>query len=387
MTVVESRSTGWIMSLSRRSFLGTLGAASAMAVASPLPLLSLPEPQHGQRSANFEKLVLLDSNENAYGMLPSALNSATAAVAHGNRYPEPWLFVEQVATYNKVKNEQVLHGYGSSENIAMVIAEFTGPSRKLITASPTYEVPGSLAKSLGAQVVTVPLTANYAHDLDGMLARVGNDTGVVYICNPNNPTATITPRRDIEAFLAKLPKNTYLMIDEAYHHFVNSPDYVSFLEKPVDDPRVIVLRTFSKVYGMAGMRLGYSVQAPELTKRMKRRQLTLDGNAVALAAGSASLNDDDGMHATAARIIADREAFMKEAEQRKLKVIPSQANFIMVETGRPVREMINHFRGKQISIGRPFPPMEQFIRVSLGRPNEMDQFWQAWDQLPAMAKQ
>ena len=367
------------MTLSRRSFLGTLGAASTVAVMHPLVSLALPEPQHGRRPANAADIVLLDSNENAYGMLASALKAGTAAVAHGNRYPEPWNFVEQVAAYHKVKTGNVLHGYGSSENIAIAIQEFTGPNRKLITATPTYEFPAGRARAMGVPVVTVPLTSSYAHDLDGMLAKVGNDTGMVYICNPNNPTASITPRRDIEAFLAKLPKSTYLMVDEAYHHFADSPDYVSFLEKPVDDPRLIVMRTFSKVYGMAGMRLGYSVQAEEITKKMQRWQIILNGNAVALAAGAASLNDDAGMKAVASRIISDRNAFLKQAARRKLKVIPSQANFVMMETGKPVREMITHFKSHDVAIGRPFPPMEQYIRVSLGQPGEMEKFWQAWD--------
>ncbi len=375
------------MSLSRRSFLGTIGAAGTVAAINPLFSVALPEPQHKPRPANDPNLVLLDSNENAYGMLPSAQKAGMAAVAHGNRYPEPWMFDEQVTAYHKLKPGQVFHGYGSSENIAAVIREFTGPGRKLITANPTYEYPGGHAKAMGVQVVAVPLTATYAHDLDAMLAKVGNDTGVVYICNPNNPTASITPRHDIETFLSKLPKNTYLMVDEAYHHFADSPDYVSFLDKPVDDPRLIILRTFSKVYGMAGMRMGYSVQTPEVTKKLQRWQIILNGSAPALAAASASLNDESGMRAVAAKIIADRNQFMKAAAQRKLKVIPSQANFVMMETGRPVRDMITQFKSHDVAIGRPFPPMEQYIRVSLGQPNEMEKFWQAWDALPTMARQ
>ena len=374
------------MSLSRRSFLGSLTAASALAVAGPLPSLAAPEPQRGRDLE--DGTALLNSNENAYGMLPAAQKAALAAVMHGNRYPESWHAEEHFSAYHKVKPAQVIHGYGSSENIAMAIRALTSLSRKLVTANPTYELPAMHAKALGVPIVTVPLTATYAHDLDGMLAAAGNDAGLVYICNPNNPTASITPRRDIEAFLAKLPKSIYVMIDEAYHHFAtDSPDYVSFLDKPIDDPRLIVLRTFSKVYGMAGMRLGYSVQPEAVGKLMKPWQLVLNGNAAALAAGYASLNDDAGMRAMAARIIADRDAFTNQAIARKLKVSPSHANFIMVETGRPVRDVITHFRGQQIAIGRPFPPMEQYIRVSLGLPNEMDRFWQAWDALPTVARQ
>ncbi len=374
------------MSLSRRSFLGTIGAASTLAVMPSFAHIIPPEQSYGHRVRGAD-LALLNSNENAYGMLPSAEKAALVAAPHANRYPEPWTLVERVTAYHKVKAGQVIHGYGSSENIGMIIHEFTSPTRKLITASPTYELPGMHAKAYGVPVVTVPLTATYAHDLDAMLAKVGNDTGVVYICNPNNPTASITPRRDIETFLSKLPKDTYLLLDEAYHHFADSPDYVSFLDKPIDDPRLIVMRTFSKVYGMAGMRMGYSVQAPAVTKRMQRWQVELNGNAVAIAAAMASLDDDAGMRATAARIIADRNEFMKQAAQRKLKTIPSQANFIMVETGRPVRQVIEHFRNQKVAIGRPFPPMEQYARISFGLPNEMERFWQAWDMLPTMARQ
>ena len=348
--------------------------------------IASPEPQR-VRHTNGGDIALLNSNENAYGMFPSAQKAAIAAVSNGNRYPEPWDFVERVAAYCKVKTPHVISGYGSSEHLAMAVRAFCSPSRKLLTASPTFELPEMHARVLGVPVVKVPLTSSYAHDLDAMLARAGGDTGLVYICNPNNPTASITPRKDIEMFLAKLPKSTYVVIDEAYHHFADSPDYISFIDHPVDDPRVIVLRTFSKVYAMAGMRLGYSVQSEATTKKLQAWQIANNGSNVTLTAGIAALNDDAAMRATAARIIADRNEFMKQCAQRKIKAIPSQANFVMVETGRPVRQVIDHFRKQNVAIGRPFPPMEQYARISFGLPNEMERFWQAWDMLPTMARQ
>src|SRR5690349_8095108 len=195
------------MSLSRRSFLGSLGAVSTLAVMPSFASLASPEPQRVRR-ANGSDMALLNSNENAYGMLPSAQKAALAAVANGNRYPEPWDFVEHAASCCKVKTAQVISGYGSSEHLAMAVRAFTSPTRKLLTASPTFELPAMHAKMMGVPVVAVPLTSTFAHDLDAMLAKAGSDTGLVYICNPNNPTASITPRRDIEAFLSKLPKNT-----------------------------------------------------------------------------------------------------------------------------------------------------------------------------------
>jgi len=376
------------MAFSRRSFLGTLGVgATAAAVGfSGLERIALGEPP---RAATPNGPRLLNSNENAYGMFPSVEKACLDGLREGNRYPFKIYndVVERVAAYNKISSKQVLLGNGSTEVLAMCSRAFTGPARKLICAVPTFESSLAYSRDRGAQVVEVPLTADYAHDLDAMLARVGTDTGLVYICNPNNPTASLTPRRDIEAFLRKLPANTYVLIDEAYHHFVDSPDYVSFIEKPVDDPRVVVARTFSKVYGMAGLRLGYSVATPETTKLLQSWQLEDNGNMIALHAALAALDDDAAMRAAVARNAADRREFMRQAALRKLRTVPSQANFAMVETGRPVRDVIKHFRNDQIAVGRPFARMEDFVRVSFSTPDDMAAFWHCWDKLPVMAKQ
>ena len=380
------------MAFTRRGFLGSLGAGAAgAAILSSLPIESFAAATMDARLAGMdEAVVILSANENAYGMFPSAAAVAGEALRYGNRYPfRAYGELEQkIAAYNNVSPKQVLIGNGSSEVLAMAARAFTGPGRKLVTALPTFESTAAYARAHNAQVVEVPLTADFAHDLDAMLARAGDDTGLFYICNPNNPTATLTPRRDIEAFIKKLPANAYVLIDEAYHHFAtDSPDYVSFLEKPVDDPRVIVARTFSKVYGMAGLRLGYSVAAEATTSKLRLYQEADNGNVIALLAGLASLNDDRAMKTAVARNAADRAAFLRECSSRRVKVIPSYANFAMIETGRPVRDVIGHFRRLNVSIGRPFPRMEQYARISFGRPADMDAFWKAWDVMPNMAKQ
>ncbi len=367
------------MPLSRRSFLGTIGAgAAAAAVAPAWPHFAFGEPPRAPRPGG---LVILDSNENAYGMFASAQKAAADAISKANRYPEEMALVERIAAYVKVPLARVLTGYGSSEHLAMAVRAFTGPGKKLVLASPTFELPAYHARAIGTEVVSVPLTATYAHDLDAMLARIGSDTGLVYLCNPSNPTASLTPRRDIETFLSKLPATTYVLIDEAYHHFADSPDYVSFLDKPMDNPRLIVARTFSKVYGMAGMRVGYSIAAEAATKAMSAWQLANNGNVPALKAAITSLDDDAALRTAVARNAADRAEFMRQAQARKLRPIPSFANFAMVETGRPVRDLIKHFRQQNVAIGRPFPPMEKFMRVSFGRPEEMQEFWRVWDLL------
>jgi histidinol-phosphate aminotransferase len=370
------------MPVSRRNFLGTLGlGAGAAAVGfSGLEYAALGEPP---RASIHGGPVLLNSNENAYGMFPSVEKAAVEALRVANRYPFKIYndVVERVAAYNKLSPKQVLLGNGSTEVLAMCSRAFTG-------AVPTFESSLAYSRDRGAQVVEVPLTASYAHDLDAMLARAGSDTGLVYICNPNNPTASLTPRRDIEAFVQKLPADTYVLIDEAYHHFAtDSPDYQSFIEKPLDDPRIIVARTFSKVDGMAGLRLGYSVAVEKTTKLLQPWQLEDNGNMIALYAGLAALADEAAMRAAVARNAADRKEFMRQAAVRKLQAIPSYANFAMVETGRPVRNVIRHFHEDNIAVGRPFPRMENFLRVSFSTPNDMTAFWQCWDKLGAVAKQ
>jgi histidinol-phosphate aminotransferase len=377
------------MPLSRRSFLGTLGLGATAAAAgfSGLEPIALGEPP---RASTPGGPILLNANENAYGMFPSVEKAAVEGLRLANRYPFKIYnaVVERIAAYNKVSSKQVLIGNGSTEVLAMASRAFTGPGRKLIAAVPTFEASLAYSRIRGVQVVEIPLTASYAHDLDVMLARAGSDTGLVYICNPNNPTASLTPRRDIEAFLRRLPADTYVLIDEAYHHFAtDSPDYVSFVDKPVDDPRVIVARTFSKIYGMAGLRLGYSVATEKTTKLLQPWQLEDNGNMIALHVGLAALADDVATRAAVARNAADRKEFMRQAALRKLNTIPSYANFAMVETGRPVRQVIRHFHNDNIAVGRPFPRMENFLRVSFSRPDDMAAFWQTWDKLPVMAKQ
>ena len=377
------------MPFSRRSFLGTLGlGATAAAVGfRGLERVAFAEPP---RTPSPGGPILLNSNENAYGIFPSVEKAALEGLRVAHRYPFRIYHdvVERIAAGNKVSPKQVLLGNGSTEVLAMASRAFTGPGRKLIAAVPTFESSLAYSRDRGAQVVEIPLTSTYAHDLDAMLAHAGRDTGLVYICNPNNPTASLTPRRDIEAFLRKLPANTYVLIDEAYHHFATgSPDYLSFIDKPVDDPRVIVARTFSKVYGMAGLRLGYSVATPATTKLLQPWQLEDNGNMIALHAALAALNDDAAMRAAVARNAADRKEFTRQAAVRKLRAIPSYANFAMFETGRPVRDVIKHFRADNIAVGRPFHRMENFVRVSFGTPDDMATFWRTWDKLPTLAKQ
>jgi len=370
------------MTSSRRDFLRFgLGAAT---ISLPWPLESLAtEP--ASSSLNRDRLILLYSNENPYGPSSKVSDAIKSAAMSSNRYPrlEYHTLMERIATTHQTTSDRILLGCGSTEILRTSACAFLGPGKQMIHASPTFEALENYARAIGSEAVGVPVTPAYAHDLEGMLKRVTASTGLVYICNPNNPTASLTPRKDLEAFIAKLPQSTFVIIDEAYHHYAGTSDmYSSFLDRPVPDERLIVTRTFSKVYGLAGLRLGYAVASPKVLQKMHKFTTEDNINAIITQAALVALDDADGMMEFVQRNENDRQEFFNQAMARALKPIDSHANFIMMNTFHPAGDVIDHFRKNKILIGRHFPPMDTFIRVSLGRPEEMAAFWQTWDLLP-----
>ena len=372
---------------SRRNFLQALGigAAAGAAVHWPLGDVSKAHAFEAARTGQRDGIILLNSNENAYGPSPKVADAIRSATGLVNRYTFMKYdeVTEHIASFHKVKPEQVLFGCGSTELLRVAACASLGKGRQLVQAWPTFESIQDYAKSLGSTVASVPLNQSFAHDLDGMLARTSAPTGLIYICNPNNPTATITPRNDLERFIGKLPVSIDVLIDEAYHHYAGQSEaYASFIDRPLDDDRVIVTRTLSKVYGLAGLRLGYAVAAPKMIERM-RPFLTKAGlNAIAAEVVGVALDDTEGLKQAVKRNRDDRQEFHNQAMVRMLKPIDSHTNFLMVNTQHPAEEVIEHFRKHNILIGRHFPPMDTFIRVSLGTQEEMRAFWRTWDMIP-----
>lgn len=370
------------MILSRRGFFQTSLAAAAAATIRP-ELRVFAEPR---RAAPPGGPILLNSNENAYGAWPSLTRRMIDAVALANRYPDDGIdgLVDEIASLHRVKREQVIVGCGSSEILRICADIFTAPDVPLVAATPTFESIVKDTQLRNREAKQIPLTSDFAHDVERMADAVKGRPALFYLCNPNNPTASLTPRKAIEAFLAKLHPQSVVLIDEAYHHFaLGSPDYVSFIDRPLDDGRVVVARTFSKVYGLAGMRMGYAVAAPALAQRMAQYALPSNVNAIAAVAGTLALRDELDLAAAIKRNASDRDAFNAKAKERRLKTIPSFANFVMFDAGRPIADVIEHFNRNGISIGRPFPPLDTYARVSLGKPAEMAAFWKAWDGMRA----
>jgi histidinol-phosphate aminotransferase len=390
------------MSISRRSLLRNIGVGAVVGAAAPalrgLPGAPAIEPallgnyvsaSPPAVGATAPEPILLDRNENPYGPSEKVLSVLRESAASGNRYPraEYDALTEKLAVLHNVKREQIVLGCGSREILCMAALAFLKPGKKLVQAAPTFPALGKLARTAGVEVADVPLNKLYEHDLGAMLDRARSSTGLVYIVNPNNPTGTITPRKDIEAFISKLPSNVIVFIDEAYHHYV-APGvaYESFIDRPIGDPRIIVSRTFSNIYGLAGMRIGYAVAIPEIAKRLAAGFPRWSVSVVSARAASAALDDVDYVRLGFKRNTDDRQEFVNQVNARMLRAIDSQANFVMVNPMRPLDGVIEHLRKNNILVGPKYPVLDKYIRVSLGTPGEMQAFWRVWDLMPPTGK-
>jgi histidinol-phosphate aminotransferase len=389
------------MPVSRRTLLRQIGVGAVVGAAAPalraFPLTPAGEAPREKfvagdqpaRVATAADPVLLYRNENPYGPSEKVLAVLRESVTSGNRYPrmEYDTLIGKLATQHKVKPEQIVLGCGSGEILGMAALAFLKPGKKLVQAAPTFPSLGKLAQGAGVEVVSVPLNKRYEHDLAVMLDAARTSTGLVYIVNPNNPTGTITPRNDIEAFIGKLPSDVTVLIDEAYHHFVTpNAAYESFLDRHFDDPRIVVARTFSKIYGLAGMRIGYAVASPEVAKRLPAGFPNWSVSVVSARAASAALEDVEYVRLGIKRNTDDRQEFRNQVNARMLRAIDSQTNFVMVNPMRPPDEVIEHLKKNNILIGPKYPVLDKYIRVSLGTPAEMQAFWRAWDLMPPIGK-
>ncbi|HAF03232.1 MAG TPA: aminotransferase [Spartobacteria bacterium] len=374
------------ISISRRRFAQLLGAGAACAVVKPAFSLAV-EPA---ARSTITSVVRLSANENPYGPSPKALKAMNDAFDLSCRYPDEHndLLIDALAKINGVNRDQILLGDGSGEILNLCAETFTGPTASnkkgrgtLVVADPTFEAIVNNASVNGAEVVKVPLTRSFSHDLPKMAAAAKE--GLVYVCNPNNPTASITPKNELREFIAKTPRQTMILVDEAYYHYADSPDYESVIPLIKDYPNLIVARTFSKIYGMAGLRCGYSVAQRETIERMRPHQMWDSVNIMALAAATVSLNDPDQV-ANGKRLNSEAKTFVTgELDKMGYKQIPSQANFIMINVKRPVVPLIQAMKQRNVQVGRLFPALPNHMRVTIGKKTEMETFLSAFRQVMA----
>ena len=367
-----------IPSASRRTFLSLSAAASAALAFRVVtePMLAHARVRNLPKEAIKEGAIRIDANENPLGPGASAREAASAIVAQGGRYSD-WLtddLVKLLAETEGLKPEQLRVYAGSSEPLHHTVAAFTSPQRSYVTADPGYEAGMFAAKAIGAKVVKVPLTKTYAHDVKAMLAAAP-DAGVFYVCNPNNPTGTLTSHSDIESLVENKPKGSVVLVDEAYIHF---SDAVSVMDLVRAGKDVILLRTFSKIYGMAGLRCGAVFGRPDLLEKIEDYGGWNFMPITAMVAASASLKD--------AQLVPERKRINATIrgqvfawlDRNGYSYVPSESNCFMLDTKSPAKAAIDAMAKQNVFIGRIWPVWPTYTRITVGTAPEMEQFQAAW---------
>jgi histidinol-phosphate aminotransferase len=323
--------------------------------------------------------VRLNTNENPMGPCPAALEAIRKVVPLGGRYlfDQTHAFVEALAADVGLPATHVLPAAGSSDPLHRAVLAFTSPTRPLVIAEPGYEAPGRAAQFLGAKVIPVPLRKDYSHDAEAM-ARADRNAGVIYVCNPNNPTGTVTRKEDIDRLVAEKPRGCVVLIDEAYLHFSTAASAVGLVAAGKD---VIVLRSFSKLYGMASLRAGAALGRPDLLERLRG----LGGLAIlpgpAMAGATASLLDKSLVPERRKVLAAVRADLCAWLDKKGIAYIPSEANMVMIDGKRPGREVAAEMLQHKVAIGRAWPSLPTHVRVTVGTREEMAKFKAAFERV------
>ncbi len=385
------------LQFSRRTFAHMLGLGAGAALLAPVAGRGMEEHIALRARGRYwpakllpkdpKNLVLLNSNENPYGPSPTAREAMIEAHEVACRYPDFYAdkLQEKLAAFHGFAPENVVVTCGSTELLKMCAAAFLGPGKRLVQATPTFEALAAYARRGGAEVVKVPVDGDYRHNLDALARAAQERPGLVYICNPNNPTGTVVSRPAIEKFLDKVPRETVVLVDEAYHHYVEDPGYGTLLGAVEVGRNVVIARTFSKIYGMAGLRIGYGLASRALVKKLRREVVFSSANVLGCVAAYASLEDEGFVRQNQQRNQDARNFLVQSMRARGRSVIPSHTNFVCVHVARPVRPVIRAFREQGIRVGRPFAGLPEHIRVSLGLPEEMEKFVAAFDRVFAAA--
>lgn len=319
----------------------------------------------------------IGSNENPYGPGPAAVTAVRLAIDEAHRYPGQIVgrLSAEIASRLEVPADSVLLAPGSGEILRASVLAFTSGTRALVTAAPTFEAPGRTAAAVGSPVRSVPVDPQGRLDLEGMAAKAA-DAGLVFACNPNNPTGGANGARAVADFVARVRKaspDAVILVDEAYFEYVEDPDYGTAIPLTRTDPRVVVSRTFSKIYGMAGLRVGYLIGQPATLAAVRHHLSSGTLAGPSSAAALASLSDAE-LVARQRALNREARAFTRRAfEAAGFEVLPSEANFLMVNVKQEVQGFLAGCRERGVMLARPFPPLSTYARISIGTLDEMRQ--------------
>ncbi len=360
-------------SIDRRQWLKTAGLTGGFTFLGGLGAMAF-EPN--SKSVYTDKdIAKLNSNENPFGpskkVREAVLNSLDVACRYPSMVFHP--LVQQIADTEGVSKDCIVVTGGSTEGLKAAGLTYGMDKGEIIAADPTFQALLTYAENFGAYVHRVPVDANMGHDLNEMERRINSKTGLVFICNPNNPTGTLLDKDVLRDFCSSVSNKTMVFSDEAYYDFITEPDYPSMVELVKQNMNVIVSKTFSKVYGLAGMRIGYLVARPDIAKRLKQNIMAMT-NVLAIEAAKEALNDDAFYKFSVAKNMEAKNQVYKTLDDLNLPYQKSHTNFVFFKTGRPIAEMIPAMEKQHVLIGRPFPPFNDWARISTGTMEEMKLF-------------
>ena len=384
--------------VSRRSFFGGLAAALGYLGLGPSTDLFAQNRPGAVGNAvprmrgndDYDTIAHLSSNENCWGPPESVMKAMNNAWKYSNRYGYPDAnIVGEIAKHHGVKPENILLGAGSGEILDVVGTTFLLGGKKVLGVEPSYSSVYQHATSIKTTAIKLPLGKDYRQDMPAMIKAANaraSEIGLVYLCNPNNPTGIVVSKQEVKQLLDGIPKDMPVLIDEAYHHFVDDASYATSIPYAIEGRPVIIARTFSKIAALAGMRLGYAVASAEIVQKMRPYSMG-SINALVKHGGAASLKDTASQAEVKNKVMALRKKTTTELNALGYETLPSETNFFMVSIGREVVPVIEEFRKKGVAVGRPFPPMTTHMRVSIGTADEMARFMTAFKEIfPAKSK-
>jgi histidinol-phosphate aminotransferase len=363
--------------IDRRQWLksiGLLGTAALLAKTETLALDFNPRPFLAGEP------IKLNFNENPYGPSKRVRTAMTNAFDSGCRYPSNYELVKMIADKEGVTPDHVVVTGGSTEGLCAAGLTYGVSGGEIIAADPTFQAMLRYAENQGAYVHRVPLNDKLEHDLEAMASRVTSKTRLIFICNPNNPTGTILDKNKLRDFCNSLENKAVIFSDEAYYDFITEPDYPSMVELVKEGKNVIVSKTFSKVFGLAGLRIGYLIARSDIARRLDNNVMA-NTNILALAAAKEALEDNEFYKFSVTKNLEAKNAIYKTLDSLKLSYVKSHTNFVFFNAGLPTRQLISDMRAQNVIIGRPFPPMDNWARISTGTLEEVNAFNSALKQV------
>jgi len=361
----------------RRQWLRTAGLAGALTALGGGQLLQArPESRLVTTAGGASgELIRMSSNENPYGPSEAVRQAMTAAFDDACRYPYGFSeeLIELIAAKEGVTPEHIVVTAGSTEGLRLAGLLYGLERGEIVAAQPTFLSLMSYSERLGGYVNWVPVDEQLNHDLSEMDKRITTRTSMVYVCNPNNPTGTILPARQLRDFCESVSKRTMVFADEAYYDFITEPNYPSMIKLVREGRNLIVARTFSKVYGLAGLRIGYLVARPDIAARFRDHMVAFT-NVLALAAAKAALKDEAFYRFSLDKTAEAKQMIYAALDELGMSYQPSHTNFVFFESGREIRGLNADMREQGVLIGRPFPPFTDWCRISTGTIEETKQF-------------